>query len=150
MARKKGLIIIPPRQSYVLMDISETYIDRMISNLILNAVKYSYERTDGFIRINIDDRRTDVEIRIENYGVPIMADELEKVFEFGYRGVKSYDWNRTGSGIGLADARHTVEIHGGDISIESKPASNYKSGEEYNVPYLTTVTVTLPKRRLEK
>lgn len=150
MAKEKGLIIIPPKQNYVLVEISETYIDRMISNLILNAVKYSYKRHDGFIRIEIDDRRTDIELKIENYGVPIMAEELEKVFEFGYRGVKSYDWNRTGSGIGLADAKSTVTKHGGDILIESKPASSCKPGEEYNVPYLTKVTVTLPKRRMEK
>ena len=149
MAKEKGLTINPPKQNYILLNLSETYIDRMISNLILNAVKYSYKRPGGFIRIDIDERRTDIEMKIENFGVPIKKDELEKVFNFGYRGELSYDWNRTGSGIGLADAKNTVTKHGGNITIESKPASSCKTEDIYNVPYLTTVIIILPKRRME-
>jgi len=147
LAKKKGLTIIPPDQSYILVEISENHIDRMISNLLLNAIKYSHQRPGGFIKVRVNEKRHEVEIRIENYGVPVMQDELEKVFEYGYRGKFSYDWNRTGSGIGLADAKITVEKHGGQIHLSSIPAPSYAQPGDYNVPYLTRVTVTLPKRR---
>lgn len=146
-AKHKGLTIIPPKQSYILMEISENHIDRMFSNLILNAIKYSYQRSGGFIKIRIYEERNEIEIKIHNYGVPVAQEELEKVFEFGYRGKFSYDWNRTGSGIGLADAKKTIEKHGGQIHLSSKPAPDYAQKEDYEVPYLTTVTVLLPKRR---
>jgi len=146
-AKQKGLTIIPPEQNYILIEISENHIDRMFSNLILNAIKYSHQRSGGFIKIRVDDKRNDIDIKIENYGVPVTQDELEKVFEFGYRGKFSYDWNRTGSGIGLADAKKTVEKHNGQIHLSSKPAPNFAEPCDYDVPYLTTVTVTLPKRR---
>ena len=147
LAKKKGLTIIPPDQSYILVEISENHIDRMISNLLLNAIKYSHQRPGGFIKVNVNEKRHEVEIRIENYGVPVMQEELEKVFEYGYRGKFSYDWNRTGSGIGLADAKITVEKHGGQIHLSSIPAPSYAQQGDYNVPYLTRVAVTLPKRR---
>ena len=149
MAKQKGLSINPPKQDYIPMEISEANIDRMFSNLILNAIKYSYRRTGGYIDIRVKNRKYDVEIEIINYGVPVEKDELEKVFEFSYRGKHSYDWNRTGSGIGLADAKKTVEKHGGEIHLNSVPVKYIapEDSKERLAPYLTTVTVVLPKRR---
>ncbi len=146
-AKQKGLTIIPPQQDYILIEISENHIDRMFSNLILNAIKYSYQRPGGFIKIEVHETRSEIEINIENYGVPVAQDELQKVFEFGYRGKFSFEWNRTGSGIGLADAKKTVEKHDGHIHLSSKAAPNYAQKGDYSVPYLTTVTIQLPKRR---
>ena len=149
MARQKGLTIIPPKQNYISMEISSINVDRMVSNLLLNAIKYSYKRQGGYIEVRVLERKQDVEIQIENYGVPVEKDEIDNVFEYGYRGVKSYDWNRLGSGIGLADAKNTVQKHGGDIYLTSRPAGqpDPTMSRERFPPYITTVYVTLPKRR---
>ncbi|NOZ62286.1 MAG: PAS domain S-box protein [Calditrichaeota bacterium] len=156
LAKQKGLTIVPPKQNYVMIEISVPHVDRMLSNLIQNAIKYSYHRKGGFVDIRLFEQRNLVIIEIVNYGVPVEREEIDRLFEFGYRGKHSFDWNRTGSGIGLADAKKTVEKHGGDIHIKSEPMDK---GESMGIgprkgrkkpPYLTTVTVILPKRREKK
>ncbi|OQX95913.1 hypothetical protein B6I21_02905 [candidate division KSB1 bacterium 4572_119] len=152
MAKQKKLSIIPPKQNYVPLEISETNIDLMFSNLLLNAIKYSYKRSGGYITIKIFEKKNEIELQIDNYGVPVEKDELEKIFEYGYRGRKSYDWNRTGSGIGLADAKRTVKKHGGQIYLMSKPAGQVDREilRERFPPYITSVHVILPKRQEKK
>ncbi len=155
LAKQKGLTIIPPKQNYVMVEISVPHIDRMLSNLIQNAIKYSYERKGGFVDIRLFEQKNHVVIEIVNYGVPVEKDEIDRVFDFGYRGKHSFDWNRTGSGIGLADAKKTLEKHGGDIHIKSEPVSHSRPNirdkkKDSKIPYLTTVTVILPKRREKK
>jgi len=149
MAKQKGLSIIPPKQDYIPMNISEAHIDRMFSNILLNAIKYSYKRSGGYINIRMQERKHNLEIQFVNYGVPVEEDELQKVFEFGYRGKYSFDWNRTGSGVGLADAKITMDKHGGEIYLTSKPVvqSESKKTKERIAPNITTVTIVLPKRR---
>ncbi|NIM17369.1 MAG: PAS domain-containing protein [Candidatus Aminicenantes bacterium] len=117
---------------------------KMLHNLVQNAVKYSYTRR-GNIRIRVEKFAKNIEIEIENYGVGILPDEIEsgKIYEYGYRGKLSYDWNRTGSGIGLSEALKIAKKHGGNISITSKPVEDPK-GEEKK-PYLTRVKVRLPR-----
>lgn len=125
--------------------IAEEHFDRVISNLLMNALKYSYTRENGYIEINVEDDGKKVKIEISNYGVPIRRDELGKVFLYGYRGVFSQDWNCMGSGIGLADAKRVIEKHEGKIEIESIPSRSGFSGN-YDVPYITTVRVYIPKK----
>ncbi|MGD2250199.1 MAG: PAS domain S-box protein [Candidatus Methanofastidiosia archaeon] len=145
-AQQKGLIFKYKGEKNVKTLIAGEHFDRVISNLLMNAIKYSYTREGGYIEINVEDDGKEVKIKISNYGVPIRSDELGKVFEYGYRGVFSQDWNRMGSGIGLADAQRVIEKHGGKIEIESNPSRSGFSGN-YEIPYITTVKVYIPKKR---
>lgn len=145
-AQQKGLNFVYEGVRTAKAPIAEEHFDRVISNLILNAVKYSYTREGGFIKIVVEDNNDEVKMEISNYGVPIRKDETNKVFEYGYRGVLSPDWNRMGSGIGLADAKSVVEKHNGKIYIESVPSQPGYSGK-YDIPYITTVWINIPKER---
>jgi signal transduction histidine kinase len=111
----------------VYVNVSEREILRAISNLMHNAIKYSWrrdpERTKPAwvsIRTKVKDQKVYVEF--ENWGVPIKREEIEKekVFELGYRGEMSKDRGRLGTGIGLTDARRVAKSHGGHIEIESR------------------------------
>jgi len=148
-AQQKGLNFVYRGEKAARASIAEEHFDRTVSNLLMNAVKYSYTREDGYIDIIVGDNGEELKIEISNYGVPIRGDEISKVFEYGYRGVFSPDWNRMGSGIGLADARTVIEKHGGRIEIESVPCQREYSGR-YDVPYITTVRTYIPKRRSDK
>jgi signal transduction histidine kinase len=139
----------------VIVLVNEREIMRALSNLLHNAIKYSWQRDPQrtkpawvSIRTHLQDRKVYVEF--ENWGVPVKREEIEqgKVFELGYRGELSKDRGRLGTGIGLTDARRVAEAHGGRLEIESHPAMrglyDEKNERYYHQPFLTKVTMVLP------
>jgi signal transduction histidine kinase len=146
-------------------DVDDIYIKaneremvRAFSNLMHNAIKYSWHRDPerakpAWVSIRTKVKEQKVYIEFENWGVPIKREEIEKekVFELGYRGEMSKDRGRLGTGIGLTDARRVAESHGGCIEIDSHPAyrniTNEKQENYYNQPFLTRVTMVLPLSR---
>ena len=145
-AQQKGLNFFYEGVRTAKAPIAEEHFDRVISNLLLNAIKYSYTSEGGFIKIVVEENNDEVNIEISNYGVPIREDEIDKIFKYGYRGIFSPDWNRMGSGIGLADAKSVVEKHEGKIGIKSVPSQPGYTGK-YGIPYITTVWISIPKKR---
>jgi signal transduction histidine kinase len=87
-------------------------LKRCFGNLLENAVKYG-ERA----RVVIDDNDVRLELRIQDEGPGIPAEELEKVFEPFYRVEGSRNRDTGGTGLGLAIARSVAELHGGSITL---------------------------------
>lgn len=138
-----------------MVNVIERDVTRALTNLLHNAIKYSWrrdpERTKPAwvsVRAYVRDRYTHIEF--ENWGVPVKREEIEtgRIFELGYRGELSKDRGRLGTGIGLTDAQRVAEAHGGRLEIESHPALrgayNEKSEKYYRQPFLTKVTMILP------
>lgn len=122
---------------------------RALSNLLHNAIKYSWSREKGkslWVTIHAYIVANFVCVMFENYGVPIPSDEIEQglIFKFGYRGRLSTDRGRLGTGIGLTDALNTAKHYGGNIIAESTPARRDFPLGDYKVPYLTRITISLP------
>lgn len=126
-------------------------IDRVISNLLQNAQKYSYSGKGKFVKIIARELqpRNCVEISISSLGIPIKKEEIEsgRIWEFGYRGELAKASDRGGSGIGLSDARRVIEEHHGTICIECKPVKHETDPPSYQLPWLTTISFTIPKFR---
>ncbi|MCB0546660.1 MAG: PAS domain S-box protein [Phaeodactylibacter sp.] len=137
-------------------DIRHEYIDgyeddfvRALLNILHNAVKYSWTRKgpgNAFVMIEGKMDKDWIYITIENWGVAITEEELEKglVFKVGYRGVNSSDRRRPGTGLGLYDALKVAEKHKGKLSISSKPSLGNPK-DDYSNPFITTVTIQLPR-----
>jgi PAS domain S-box-containing protein len=94
-------------------------LERVLGNLLGNAIKYSPEGGEIVIRISRQ-RSGDAAhavVSVEDHGVGIPASDLGLVFERYQRAgnVESI----AGSGIGLAGAKRIVELHGGTISVAS-------------------------------
>jgi PAS domain S-box-containing protein len=132
------------------VNVDERSVLRALSNLLYNAIKYSWHRGIGqppWITVKAFTVQDKVHVEFQNYGVPIAKEEIENesIFRFGYRGKYSGDRRRIGTGIGLSDARETASKHGGDVVIKSLPASGENELElDYNQPFLTTATLILP------
>ena len=126
---------------------------RAVTNLLHNAVKYSWKR-EGYeapwIAIDVHEDDGTVAIDIENWGVPVEVGEIEAdlVFDMGYRGKRSKDRGRLGTGIGLTDSLRVAEAHGGSLTMASKPARisspDPSERDYYRQPFLTRVRMTLP------
>jgi PAS domain S-box-containing protein len=128
--------------------VDERSVLRALSNLLYNAIKYSWHREIGkkpWTTVKAFIIQDKVHVEFQNYGVPISKEEIENelIFKFGYRGKYSGDQRRMGTGIGLTDARDTARKHGGDLIIKSSPASG-GSESDYSQPFLTTATFILP------
>lgn len=94
-------------------------IKRMLINLVDNAIKYN--RPGGEIRLQARRQGGNCVMTLFNTGPGIPAEEQERVFEQFYRVEKSRAAALGGSGLGLTIVRRIVELHGGTITLQSKP-----------------------------
>lgn len=147
-ASLKGITIRSPRGRIPDIGVSRNHVERMLSYVIQNAVKYSFKR-EGYIHVDVADNGGNIQIDVEDYGVGILPEEIAsgKIFEYGYRGKFSFDRNRTGSGVGLSEAKRIVEAHGGYIKAVSIPVGNAGKEITHNTPHKTTISIILPKKQ---
>lgn len=96
-------------------------MQKVISNLLSNAFKYTPK--NGNINIRINEEETTVRIIIEDTGIGISDELKEKIFERFYQvdNEINNDLSYTGTGIGLSLAQNIVMAHCGTIEVESIP-----------------------------
>ncbi|MCU0474810.1 MAG: PocR ligand-binding domain-containing protein [Anaerolineae bacterium] len=120
--------------------VTEELFRQSVANILENAVKYSHR--GGEIVINGRIGGGMAVIDVTNEGIQLHPDEIEKVFEYGYRSPRAIKLNAPGTGIGLRVAREIVEFHGGTISaLPSVRAERLLDGK---ATWLTTFTIRLP------
>ena len=91
-------------------------LDRVIQNLLDNAVKYTPQ--DGQISIKANSKENGVEVKIKNSGGGIPQADLETIFDRYYMIDKERE-GVEGSGLGLAIVKRILEAHNTEIHIES-------------------------------
>ncbi len=91
--------------------------DQLMINLIDNAVKYTDK---GRVAININKNIDEIKIVVEDTGIGIPENELERVFERFYRVDKSRSKAAEGTGLGLSIVKHIIVLFGGRIELKSK------------------------------
>lgn len=90
---------------------------RVFENLYSNAIRYG--QSAGRMRVVLTTADGVAEVRVENYESPIPEQDLPHVFERLYRVDKSRSEQAGGAGLGLAIAKQIVELHHGQIAVES-------------------------------
>ena len=103
---------------------------RCLANLIDNARRYG----GGEVDVTLVDNASLVEIRIEDRGAGIPAEERERVFEPYVRLEASRARHTGGTGLGLAIARAVARAHGGEVALAGRAGGG------------TAAVVTLPRR----
>ena len=94
-------------------------LDRLVANLVSNAVKYTPEGGRIVVTADSDNLARCVHVGVQDTGLGIGPDDLERVFEKFYR-VENYKRVAKGTGLGLNLCRHIVEtVHGGEIGLDS-------------------------------
>jgi signal transduction histidine kinase len=93
----------------------EVLLDQCLSNVILNAVKYSDPQTPVTVDGHVNDKH--IIINVRDQGVGIADEELPNIFKRYFRA--SSGLSRPGTGIGLHFAKMVLDEHGGDIKVES-------------------------------
>ncbi len=116
LAEDKGIALNCNVASACLVDGNEPMLQRLLSNLIDNAIKYT--GPDGAIDVGVHCNQTSVRITVKDNGPGIPEQDQPRVFHRFFRG----DQSRTlgGAGLGLSLAQAIARAHGGHIALESK------------------------------
>lgn len=125
---ESGRVVVSATPCKITAALDETLMQQVFSNLISNALKYSAKYTQ--VRVQAALNATKIVITVEDNGIGISEDDLDKVFQPFFRGPET--GGIPGTGLGLTIVKQSVEAHGGTIRI----ASTVGKG--------TTVTVELP------
>lgn len=107
-----------------------TAFRQVVLNLMTNACKFAFEGST--LRLNARRRDGMTEVSIEDKGIGISSEHLQRVLQPFHQENESYVRPSGGTGLGLAIVESLVRMHGGTVTLES----------EKNVG--TTVTVTFP------
>ena len=85
-------------------------------NLLDNAVKFTSDA--GRITLTAKEYKESVQVQVENTGMGIAREHLPHVFERFYKADRSR--RDGGTGLGLAIVKHIVQLHGGEITVQSR------------------------------
>jgi len=105
-------------------------VQRMVGNLLDNAIKYTPSGGAIDVFLDVDDQNFAV-LSVKDTGIGISPNDLLRVFERFFRSDPSR--SQAGVGLGLSLARAIARAHGGDIHVASAPGKG------------STFTVTLPR-----
>lgn len=122
-----------PVPTPIMITADEKKIERVLTNLISNAIKYTPQEGVVSVTASTNGRYAMVEVTDTGYGIP--EDELDHIFD-RYSRVKGHQQLAIGTGLGLAIVKSLVEAHLGFISVDSE------------VDVGSTFTVRLPLSQL--
>jgi two-component system, OmpR family, sensor histidine kinase VicK len=122
--QQKSDIELPRINVSIAAGLLPPFVDRgkvmqVFSNILNNAIRYT--SASGQIEISAETEGSMVRVLIEDTGVGIPPEDLQRVFERFYRVEKTRSRDYGGTGLGLPIARKVVEALGGNIWIESSP-----------------------------
>ncbi|MEO1368153.1 MAG: HAMP domain-containing sensor histidine kinase, partial [Acidobacteriota bacterium] len=116
-ADDKGIELVVETEPDIATLADPQRLGQAITNLVLNAVKFSARGSQIFLRGHRgDDRR--VWLSVEDRGVGIPEEEIGRIFGTFEQGKAGQRLG--GSGLGLMIARRLVELHGGELAVESE------------------------------
>lgn len=95
----------------------ETRLHQVIWNLLSNAIKFTPEK--GTVRVELTGMDSRAMIRVVDTGRGISPEFLSHVFERFRQADNTTTRAQAGLGLGLAIVRHLVELHGGEVGVES-------------------------------
>ena len=129
-AEKRSQKILTEIAPDIVLQGDQDKLKQIATNLIDNALKYSPE--SSYITVSLSAKGKKAAFSVADHGVGISEDDQKHIFERFYRVDKARSRETGGTGLGLSIVRQLVNLHHGDISVESAPMKG------------STFTVTLP------
>lgn len=131
--RQQTLMFVPSER-LPLVEVDDTSMERILQNLLTNAIKYTPE--GGSITLGTLHEGNQVVIEVTDTGIGIPSESLPHIFDRFFRVDKARSIDTGGSGLGLSIVKRLVELQHGTISVESREHEG------------TTFRVMLPAVRL--
>jgi signal transduction histidine kinase len=119
LARRKGVELksdVQPRPLDLTVDALK--LKQILYNLLSNGIKFT--GTGGSVTVEARAGRELVTVRVTDTGIGIAPEDLVTIFEEFRQVDSSLTRKHEGTGLGLALTRRLVELHGGEITVESE------------------------------
>lgn len=98
--------------------VDEAMIEKIVDNLISNAIKYSFPNSSVIVSLRCFNHRWILEV--QDHGIGISKKAQKALFREYYRGENAINSKIVGSGIGLLLVKNYAALHGGRVSCESQ------------------------------
>ena len=95
-----------------------TMIERILLNLLSNAIKFSEKNKNIYVDLNVEDKWVQIEVKDEGIGINDNVKHI--IFDKFVQVDKSFTRMNEGSGIGLSIVKSMIDLHNGNISVESE------------------------------
>jgi signal transduction histidine kinase len=110
-------------QNHVARDLPEINcdgqrIEQVLVNLLTNAIKFSVH--GGTIAVSAETQSTHIRFCVADSGRGIPREALPHIFDKFFQAQPGAETGLKGTGLGLAIVKHIVELHGGEVSVESE------------------------------
>jgi signal transduction histidine kinase len=128
LASDRHVIEFTPNSPELQAQLDEQLMRHIVINLLSNAIKYSPK--GGLVEVSLRQEEHTIHLQVRDQGIGIPAADRPYLFGSFFRA--SNVGSIPGTGMGLSIVKKSVELHGGEIAIDSEEAVG------------TTVTVTLP------
>ncbi|NJB71951.1 hypothetical protein GGR42_002413 [Saonia flava] len=108
------------RSSYpqIMLWFDKNQFEKVVYNLLSNAFKFT--ENSGAITLEIENHENNVQLKINDNGVGMKRNQLDKIFNRFYQIDNEETDNETGFGLGLSISKEIVDLHHGKISVSSK------------------------------
>ncbi|MDU6543152.1 ATP-binding protein [Clostridium sp.] len=141
LKENKRNIIFDTMEEEVILACDPMKIERIMLNLLSNALKYTNENGNIDVIIDIDKGSNEVIINVKNDGDRISEDDKERIFERFTQSQNLFTRKAEGTGIGLFLVKLLVEQHGGRIYVDTS--------EEIGTKFVFTLPITLVEEKKE-
>jgi two-component system phosphate regulon sensor histidine kinase PhoR len=121
LATEKNLVLhqeIPKFKKKTKIKANEQVLQTILSNLLSNAIQYHHSQGEIWFRLLV--KKNNLRLEVEDNGMGIPEDQLERIFERFYRVENARYVFPEGSGLGLSIVKHSVELLSGKIGVKSK------------------------------
>ena len=112
--------------------IDRVNFDKVITNLLTNAMKYSFD--GGTITISVERTDKTAVIKVADTGIGLKEEKTELLFERFYQGKNTRSLHVEGTGIGLNLCRAIVQMHGGTIKAYNRTDGVHGACVEITMP----------------
>ena len=130
IAQARGVALSVDEFEEAVVDGDAALLGQLVMILLDNAVKFT--PAGGTIRLTVSAPGGRAVMSVQDTGIGIPPDQIERVFERFYRGDparthRTDDGSRGGAGLGLAIARWIADAHGAEISLDSTPGAGTRA-----------------------
>lgn len=120
LAEKHEVKLMYEAEEIQVIQANPMMIDRLIRNLIVNAIQYN--KPKGVVKINLKPKPEALFLSIQDSGIGIAQEDLPHIFDRFYRVDPSRSRLSGGTGLGLAIVQHIAELYKAEITVESEVA----------------------------